>query len=80
VLAKIQGVVGLGLTAEFMCLLLGNSNILKRKINVELIRLAKHMKDEGYRRTYKFLFDEELDALGEPHEEEQLELISTIFS
>jgi hypothetical protein len=38
------------------------------------------MKDEGYRRTYKFLFDEELDALGEPHEEEQLELISTIFS
>ncbi|XP_066308166.1 pentatricopeptide repeat-containing protein At2g33680-like [Miscanthus floridulus] len=49
-------------------------------INVELIRLAKHMKDEGYHQTYKFLFDDELDALGEPHEEEQLELISTAFS
>jgi pentatricopeptide repeat protein len=49
-------------------------------ISVELIRLAKHMKDEGYRQTYKFLFDDELDALGEPHEEEQLELISTAFS
>ncbi|EES00043.1 pentatricopeptide repeat-containing protein At2g33680 [Sorghum bicolor] len=50
------------------------------KINVELIRLAKHMKDEGYRQTYKFLFDDELDALRERHEEQQLELISTAFS
>lgn len=49
-------------------------------INVELMRLAKHMKDEGYHQTCKFPFDEELDALGESPEEDQLELISAAYS
>ncbi|RLM93309.1 pentatricopeptide repeat-containing protein [Panicum miliaceum] len=49
-------------------------------INAELIRLAKHMKDEGYRQTCKFPFDEELDAPGESHGEDQLELMSAAYS
>ncbi|WVZ72875.1 hypothetical protein U9M48_021266 [Paspalum notatum var. saurae] len=49
-------------------------------INVELIRLAKHMKDEGYRQACTFPLDEKLDALGELHEEDQLELISASHS
>jgi pentatricopeptide repeat protein len=49
-------------------------------INVELMRLAKHMKDEGYHQTCKFPFVEELDALGESDEEDQVELISAVDS
>ncbi|PWZ33386.1 Pentatricopeptide repeat-containing protein [Zea mays] len=48
-------------------------------INVELIRLAKHMKDEECPQTCKFLFDDEKDALGDSHEGEQMELISTTY-
>ncbi|KAL6626173.1 hypothetical protein ACP70R_029899 [Stipagrostis hirtigluma subsp. patula] len=49
-------------------------------INAELIRLAKHMKDEGYHQTSKFSFDDELEVLGESHEEDQLELMSAAYS
>uniref|UniRef100_A0A0D9V140 DYW domain-containing protein n=1 Tax=Leersia perrieri TaxID=77586 RepID=A0A0D9V140_9ORYZ len=49
-------------------------------INAELRRLAKHVKDEGYHPTPKFSFNEELDALAESHEEDQLELISAAYS
>ncbi|KAK3138400.1 hypothetical protein QOZ80_5AG0368430 [Eleusine coracana subsp. coracana] len=45
-------------------------------ISEELIRLSKHMKDEGYRQTSQFSFNEELVALGEWHNEDQLELVS----
>ena len=48
-------------------------------INAELIRLAKHMKDEGYRQTCKFPFDEEVNASGETHGEDQLELMSAAY-
>ncbi|KAL6884511.1 hypothetical protein ACP4OV_010447 [Aristida adscensionis] len=48
-------------------------------INAELIRLAKHMKDEGYCQTSKFSFDDELDALEEPYEENQLESLSAAY-
>ncbi|XP_051205187.1 pentatricopeptide repeat-containing protein At2g33680 [Lolium perenne] len=43
-------------------------------INVELRRLAKHMKDEGYCPTSKFSWDEEPNTLEEFHDEDQLEL------
>ncbi|KAF8772785.1 hypothetical protein HU200_005371 [Digitaria exilis] len=49
-------------------------------INAELIRLAKHMKDEGYLQTYKIPFDEELDALGDSNEEDRLEFISAAYN
>ncbi|XP_048528159.1 pentatricopeptide repeat-containing protein At2g33680 [Triticum urartu] len=49
-------------------------------INTELRRLAKHMKDEGYRPTSKFSWDEELDTLRGSHEEDQFELISAVSS
>ncbi|CAN6243661.1 unnamed protein product [Urochloa humidicola] len=49
-------------------------------INVELIRLAKHMKDEGYHQTCELPFDEEVDALGASCEEDQLELKSATYS
>ncbi|XP_006644178.2 pentatricopeptide repeat-containing protein At2g33680 [Oryza brachyantha] len=49
-------------------------------INVELRRLAKHMKEEGYHPTSNFSFDEELDPLAEHYEEDQLEWISAAYS
>ncbi|XP_062210874.1 pentatricopeptide repeat-containing protein At2g33680 [Phragmites australis] len=49
-------------------------------LNTELMRLAKHMKDEGSLQLSKFSFDEELDALGEFHKEDQLEFISAAYS
>ncbi|CAL4934679.1 unnamed protein product [Urochloa decumbens] len=49
-------------------------------INVELIRLAKHMKDEGYHQICQLPFVEEVDALGASCEEDQLELKSSAYS
>ncbi|TVU00116.1 hypothetical protein EJB05_54484, partial [Eragrostis curvula] len=44
-------------------------------ISAELMRLAKHMKDEGYRQTSHFSFSEELIVPGEYPEDDQLELL-----
>lgn len=48
-------------------------------INTELRRLGKHMKDEGYNPASKYSRDVP-DALGESHQEDQLQLISAIYS